>query len=75
MKISTLTKSEIRQCFNDHEVFLWFRETMNKQFNHEANLIGAPNAERLWQIKGHAEVLKFMNDIDRLLEFIDLEDE
>lgn len=70
-----LTKKEIRHSYNNDPVLLWLKETINEHFSYEKNLVGAPDSERLWQIKGHAEILKFFNDIDRLLEFVDLDDE
>jgi hypothetical protein len=70
-----LTKKEIRHAYNNDEVFLWLRDTINERFPLEANLIGASNSERLWQIRGHAEILKFFNDIDRLLDFVDIKED
>jgi hypothetical protein len=68
-----LTKKEIRHAYNNDAVFLWLRETINEAFNYEAQLLGAQSAERLFEIKGQAKILKFFNDVDRLLEFVDIE--
>lgn len=70
-----LTKSEIRQTLTADPVVAWWIQTIKDRFDHQKNLIGAPNAERLWQLKGHAEVIRFISDIDGLLEMIDLEEE
>ncbi len=72
---TTLTKAELRQFFREDPCFLWFKAIIQDQFDHRKNLIGASNAERLWQIKGHGEVLRLIDDPEILLDLIDLEDE
>ncbi len=72
---TTLTKSELRQFFREDPCFLWFKAIIQDQFDHRKNLIGAPDSDRLWQIKGHGEVLRLIDDPEILLDLIDLEDE
>ena len=72
---TTLTKTELRQFFREDPCFLWFQAIIQDQFDHRKNLIGAPNSDRLWQIKGHGEVLRYIDDPTILLDLLELEDE
>jgi hypothetical protein len=69
-----LTKKEIRHAFNNDPVLVWFKETLNERFSYEAELLGATSAERLFEIRGQAKILRFFNDIDTLLEYVDMEE-
>ena len=71
---TTLTKNELRQFFREDPCFLWFKAIIQDQFDHRKNLIGASSLDRLWQIKGHAEVLRLI-DPEILIDLMDLEDE
>ena len=74
IKTST-TRSEIRQVLTQDKAVLWFRESLIEHFDHRKNLTGASSAERLWQIKGHADVLRYLEDVDLLLALYDIEEE
>ena len=72
---TSLTKTELRQFFREDPCFLWFKAIIQDQFDHRKNLIGASSLDRLWQIKGHGEVLRIIDDPEILIDLIDMEDE
>ncbi len=72
---TTLTKTELRQFFREDPCFLWFKAVLQDQFDHRKTLIGASNSDRLWQIKGHGEVLRLIDDPEILIDLIDMDDE
>ena len=72
---SIITKPELRQFFRENEHFLWFQEILQEQFNERKLLIGAPDAERLWQVKGISQVLRFIEDPESLLDLLDVAEE
>lgn len=74
MPIRTLTKSEFRQKFTEDDAFVWFRQTMNDHFDLEKRLLRAQDPETLWQLKGIASVLTYINDCDKLLDHFDTEE-
>ena len=71
---TTLTRAELRHVLTNDHAMIWFRESLIEHFDHRKNLTGASSAERLWQIKGHSEILRYLEDVDFLLDLYDVEE-
>lgn len=72
---TTITKTEVRHALREDPVLVWYRDAILEHFDCRKNLNGASTAERLWQLKGHSEVLRYLEDVDILLELLDIEDD
>ena len=72
---TTLTRAELRHILTNDHAMIWFRESLIEHFDHRKQLVGASSTERLWQIKGHSEILRYLEDVDLLLDLYDIEEE
>lgn len=72
---STLTRTEVRHALREDPILVWFRDAIIEKFEHRKNLIGAQNTERLWQIKGHSEILQYLENPDLIIGLLDEEDD
>ena len=72
---SEVTKAEARQVLTQDPVVLWYRQAIQKRFNVLNALNGASSDERLWEVKGIAQVMRFIDDPTILLDDLDQDEE
>jgi hypothetical protein len=72
---SSITKAEARQVLTQDPVVIWYRNAIKKRFDVLQALNGAGSDERLWEVKGIAQVMRFIDDPTLLLEDLDAEEE